>query len=154
MMHIINGLLNYSRHWELPHVLLFTGNSTITKRGAVVMGRGAAKQVRDTYPKIDVHIAEEIQKKPNPHLVWVNVHPTSFIPTDQWLGWFKVKNHWAEPAKIELITQSTQELKKFAELHSEMTFHMNYPGVGNGKLVEIQVSPIIQQLPDNVLIYR
>ena len=31
--------------------------------------------------------------------------------------------------------------------------HMNFPGIGNGKLIPEDVMPIIKDLPDNVKVY-
>lgn len=147
-MKLIQGLLDYSTPWTLPDVYLFTGNSYIKNNGAIVMGRGAAKQVRDTYPGIDKLFGEVIEKKPHLFLTWVS------LPNEQVIGWFKVKRFWSENARIELIKASTKALKEVAEPRSTITFHMNYPGIGNGGLTFEDVQPIVETLPDNVWIYK
>ena len=147
-MKLIEGLLDYGKPWTLPDVYLFTGNGIIKKNGAIVMGRGAAKQVRDTYPGIDESFGAIIQRKPNANIVWVS------LPNDQHLGWFKVKDHWIEPAKLELIQISTERLRVLATNKKKITFHMNYPGIGNGKLSIADVGIILSTLPDNVRIYK
>lgn len=147
-MKLIHKLLDYSKPWTLPDVYLFTGNPIIKKDGAIVMGRGAAKQVRDTYPGIDQSFGMIIQRKPQTNLAWIS------LPNDMHLGWFKVKNHWAEQANELLIKDSTEILDRIANKHRDKTFHMNFPGIGNGKLGIDRVMPIIELLPDNVWIYK
>ena len=87
-MKLINGLLDYSKPWAVPDIYLFTGNPIVKANGAIVMGRGAAKQVRDTFPGIDKVFGEEIAKRPNVNLIWLKG------AEHQYLGWFKVKEHW------------------------------------------------------------
>ena len=146
-MKLINQLLDYTQRWTLPAVFLFTGNPVVKQNGAIVMGRGAAKQVRDFYPGIDIRFGNGIKEFPNHHLLWVSLHE------DQHLGWFKVKNHWQSPAEISLIEESSRQLGDIATRYPDKTFHMNYPGVGNGRLHIDQVRGILTALPDNVLIY-
>ena len=146
-MKLIHNLLDYSVPWQLPDVFLFTGNPVIKRNGAIVMGRGAAKQVRDTYPGIDKSFGVVLTKKPEAVLAWVSV------AADQHLGWFKVKQHWQNNASLELITYATEALMRVAETHPATTFHMNFPGIGNGKLNSNAVLPILHALPDNVWVY-
>jgi hypothetical protein len=150
-MQLIKGLLNYSEPWESSHIYLFTGNAMIKNNGAIVMGRGAAKQVRDTYPGIDKAYGAELQRHPDAHIMWVS---RMGLTGNQALGWFKVKHHWANNAEPSLITESTQKLKEHALSKPDLVYHMNFPGVGNGGLNEADVLNLIEPLPHNVLIYR
>jgi hypothetical protein len=151
-MKLINGLLNYSVPWTLPDMYLFTGNSTVKKNGANVMGRGAARQVRDSFSGIDQIFGYELTQLPGANLIWVVKDESA--DDASYLGWFKVKQNWYEPASIHLIQESTLQLWDQALKQSERTFHMNFPGVGNGQLAIEKVLPIVEQLPDNVLLYR
>lgn len=147
-MKIINQLLDYSTPWTLPNVYLFTGNPVIKNNGAIVMGRGAAKQVRDSYLNIDIAFGNAIQDKPDNHIVWV------ILPNNQYIGWFKVKEHWANPAIISVIQESIDELRIIADKNLDLNFHMNYPGVGNGKLDVGSVQHMLEVLPENIFIYQ
>ena len=147
-MKLIRSLLDYSTPWELPNVYLFTGNGIIKQNGAIVMGRGAAKQVRDSYPGIDRAFGKLIRDNPDDYML---IHKMGSI---QFLGWFKVKNHWQQPADLKLIELATAALSLHASDYPIHTFHMNFPGVGNGRLNDSAVLPIIETLPDNVWIYR
>jgi hypothetical protein len=147
-MKLIKGLLNYSKPWTLPDVYIFTGNGIIKQNGAIVMGRGAAKQVRDTYPGIDKRFGDFITALPDAYL------HIAAIKSKQYIGWFKVKNHWQQPADLMIIEHATDELAIHAGMYPIHPCHMNFPGVGNGRLSDEQVLPIIKRLPDNVWIYR
>jgi hypothetical protein len=147
-MKLIKGLLNYAIPWAVPNIYLFTGNPIVKANGAIVMGRGAAKQVRDTFPGIDVVFGSQLKLRPLVSLVWLKG------AEHQYIGWFKVKEHWKLPADRSAIAASANALAIIAAAHADRVFHMNYPGVGNGKLTEADVSPYLEILPDNVLIYR
>ena len=143
-MHIVNSLLDYSEDWTLPEVRLFTGNPIKRQDGGIVMGRGAARQVRDTYPGIDKLIKTD---KP---VTWIEIPDRS----RQWLGWFKVKHHWKDEACLDLIKGSSDFLADIANLRPDHTFKINAPGIGNGKLQWSDVEPLLQALPDNCLVYK
>ena len=147
-MKLIKGLLDYSKPWTTPDIYLFTGNPITKANGAIVMGRGAAKQVRDTFPGIDKVFGQQVSMYPNSSLIWLRG------TKDQYIGWFKVKEHWKLPADLSAIAASANALAIVATTRGDRLFHMNYPGVGNGKLTEADVSPYLEVLPDNVLIYR
>jgi len=142
-MKVIHALLDYSTPWALPDVFLFTGNPIRNSRGEVVMGRGAAKQVRDCYPTVAKQITTD--------------QPVTLLRIDdnrlQYIGWFQVKHHWREPADRALIKASAECLAEIAKTHPETRFHLNAPGVGNGRLKWADVEPLLRCLPDNVMIY-
>ncbi len=147
-MHLVKGMLDYAIAKDLSPVrslLIFTGNSYIKRNGALVMGRGAARQVRDQYPGIDRDIGGQIENLGFYGLVMSqHVRPN--------IGAFQVKYSAFEPATLELIERSTECLQKYAE-NPAFPIYMNFPGVGNGRLTRDQVWPIIETLPDNVFVY-
>ena len=142
-MRTIQHRLDYATRWSLPDVYLFTGNPVRNARGGVVMGRGAARQVRDAYPGLDLLIKTH--------------KPVTFVEVpggdQQYIGWFQVKHHWRDPADLPLISASADMLASIAGTRQHVTFHLNAPGIGNGKLAWDDVLPVLQHLPDNVLIY-
>lgn len=150
-MILTNGFLDYGTPWSLPDVYLFTGNPVIKNNGAIVMGRGAAKQVRDTYPGIDVKLGKHIATRgTSSGLAFVTVNEDR----KQILGWFQVKYHWAASADLDLIQNSVATLVDLANLRQDIQFHMNFPGIGNGQLTEEDVLPLLYHLPFNVRIYK
>lgn len=118
------------------------------------MGRGAAKQVRDSYPGVDKAFGLVIEAKPDQVIQWVRLagHPDD--TSEQHIGWFKVKHHWRDNADPLLIETSVMRLTSIVKGYKQYTFRMNYPGIGNGKLDIQQVRPLLESLPDNVWIYR
>lgn len=153
-MQIKKQLLDYSAEWAVPDIYIFTGNPIIKANGAIVMGRGAAKQVRDSYPGIDQAFGRAVKDNPENSLLFVSVRPRSGKAEAKILGWFKVKNHWQQEARLDLIQESVYALTTQAVANPDVTFHMNYPGIGNGKLTEEEVNPLLTQLPNNVIIYQ
>jgi hypothetical protein len=147
-MKLIKGLLDYSTPWTLPNVYLFTGNPISRKDGALVMGRGAAKMVRDFMPRVPFLMAKKITE--NSRVIFTGC---GLGNPAQYIGWFKVKEHWHDPALPYLIKESAMVLTHIAINRPDITFHMNMPGIGNGRLDIDTVHPLLQALPDNVLIY-
>lgn len=143
-MIIIEALLDYSRPWSSPTAKIFTGNPIVRKDGALVMGRGAALAVKTAHPQVPYMFKLE----PDTHLAWVTIN------RDQHIGWFKVKHHWRSDADLALIEESARQLGEYARFFPRWKFEMNYPGVGNGRLKDTDVFPVLAGLPDNVHIYR
>lgn len=148
-MKLIEGRLDYSKPWAMPDVYCFTGNRTMRKDGALVMGRGAARQIRDQYPGLDHEIGKALGFLPaHRHIMAVPMGGTMV------LLWFQVKHHWADEADLTLISEAALQLTETAWEHPSLTFHLNAPGIGNGRLSWNQVEPLLRCLPDNVLVYK
>ncbi len=131
---------------DLMNLYLFTGNSTVKRNGAVVMGRGAAREVRDMYPGIDKELGLLITNGGTYGLVgWRG-------PNDN-IGVFQVKFRYDMKAELRLIQNSVDCLVEYAR-EFDRTIHMNYPGIGNGGLLQTDVGPLLATLPDNVFIYK
>lgn len=149
-MKLVNKRLKYREPWALPDVYLFTGNRIVRNDGALVMGRGAAREVKDNYPALPFVFGEKLRNADeNTRLLWATVNDAN-----QYIGWFQVKHHWKDSADLTLIAESAMRLRAVANRNSHWTFHINYPGIGNGHLSERQVAPLINVLPDNVRVYK
>lgn len=147
-------------------MFVITTNPIIRKDGAVVMGRGIAKQMKDRFPEFPFKLAERYTKSVDTQAYDDALHPvnTGFVGgfDGQACGWFMVKDHWREPAKLEIIQRSVKELinsltfRGFDSWYIPKTirYDLNFPGIGNGKLAREDVLPIIEQLPDNVHIWE
>jgi len=129
-------------------IYLVTTNSYIRKDGALVMGRGAAKQLATMFPRIPYLLGDRID-----HLGEYNVGVlTQTNEPFLSLGAFQVKFHFGDAADLELITRSRDELHKLA-CEDGRVFHVNFPGIGNGRLKYDDVLPIMEDLPDNVCVW-
>lgn len=126
--------------------IFFTGNSYITKDGRLVMGRGAAKQCLQLFPKIDIEFGKRIEHLEDYGLVVLDKTPTK-------IGVFQVKRKFKNVASLDLIFKSTLQLSGLAKTNPDKQFELNYPGIGYGKLEIRDVDPIIRILPDNVRIW-
>jgi hypothetical protein len=143
----------YGDMWSVFHsgnFFCITGNSFLKRNGAVVMGRGIAKVARDKKPGLDLEFGKLIAKDYG-HLgvyggVCLNYRPRLYL--------FQVKRHFKAPADLDLIRNSVNVLSGYAELYSNLTFHLNYPGIGNGWLDKADVAPLLEPLPDNVHVWQ
>ena len=133
-------------------VLFVTANSYIRKDGALVMGRGAAKEMKETYLGIDKLLGEIISRRFN-HLGKYGVI-ILYEYKHQNLGVFQVKYHFKDKAQVDLIKFSVTELLKYLPKNNQREFHLNYPGIGNGQLSKEEVEPCLVSLSNNVIIWE
>jgi hypothetical protein len=132
-------------------VILVTTNSVIGRNG-LVMGAGAAQQASTRYPQLPRKLATRISGRDDPQRYGIAL--ACKVDERTWLGAFQTKQHWNSPSDLLLIKQSTRMLKEQAEKHPDWRFALNYPGIGLGGLPVSQVQPILEQLPNNVIVYR
>ncbi len=130
------------------NIIMVTGNSYLRQDGAVVMGRGAAKQLRDSVPGIDQAFGLAIKSKPNPYGI------VSAVMGGRMYGLFQVKHHFKDDAQLDLIQHSVTLLAAYATKYPNVTIAMNFPGIGWGRLSYESVLPLLQSLPDNVSVYQ
>lgn len=148
-MQIINSKLDYKFLPMSGHIHLFTANQVIKSNGRLVMGAGNAKACLDAHPNMDLRMARLFQKYP--HKL---VHTVGSSQSYGFVGAFIVKDHWRRPADINLVIKATGQLEQLAKDNPSYTFHLPFPAIGKGGLSVNEVLPIIQQLPDNVLVYK
>ena len=146
----------YGNMWDIKEhtdLFLITTNSYIKKNGAVVMGKGIAKTVKDKYPGIDKVFGELINSKAG-HLGKYGMFVNPLWPQNN-LGIFQVKFHFRYSASMNLIKYSIKKLLEFNDYHYKSNFRidMNFPGIGNGRLSIRDVKPILDILPDNIHIW-
>ena len=133
-------------------LFLVSTNSTIRQDGALVMGRGIARQAKERFPGLDVALGRRIQVRcGNQGIYGLLVSPR--WPTAK-LGAFQVKRHYSQPTSLELIRRSTAALCAWCADHPGACVHLNFPGIGNGRLRREDVLPIIAQLPNQVAIWE
>lgn len=148
-MQIINSKLNYKSLPMSGHIHLFTANQVIKSNGRLVMGAGNAKACLDAHPNVDLAMAKLFKKYPDKL-----VHTVGSSQSYGFVGAFVVKDHWRRPADINLVIKATGQLEQLANNNPSYTFHLPFPAIGKGGLSVNEVLPIIQQLPDNVLVYK
>lgn len=132
--------------WKLPldvypALKLITTNGQTRKDGAAIMGRGCAKQARDTIPGIDYKLGELLRKYGN------RVFRLAPLPDGSHLGSFPVKSHWKDYADPELIECSAHQLVELADNFGYKAIFLPRPGAGNGKLnYHDDVKPVLEQI--------
>lgn len=131
---------------------LFTGNGVVKRNGALVMGAGIAKQVRDRWPGCDVRLGCLVKQGKLRADLGGYVY-NLIAPPGKKGGIFQTKINWKNPSTPQLIKDSTEKLVSWCEQHPGANVHLNMPGTGYGKLTQAEVKPILQILPPNVHIW-
>ena len=145
-MKIVIG--NMFNDMDKIHHLFITTNAIVKNNGALVMGAGIAKAVRDTWAGSDVAFGSRVKEASDIKGTY------GAIAINGKFGAFQVKRHFKDVADPVLIANSVQMLKGYALRYPDRVFGLNYPGIGNGKLSEEVVQPLIDELPDNVYVYK
>jgi len=138
--------------YESADLFLITTSSTIRRDGALVMGRGIARRARDRFPELAGALGRQILS------CSCNQGTYGLLVSPHWpaakLGAFQVKRHYRQPAGLELIRHSTVALCAWCTDHPHALVHLNFPGVGNGRLQREDVLPIVAQLPARVTVWE
>lgn len=134
-------------------LFLITTNPVVRKDGAVVMGRGIALQAKTRFPKLPFDFGSRLKKLEE--LKRVRKMGTIGVYEHQPVGFFMVKDHFAQEAKLSIIQSSVRDLLVFLyDGPEDYRVDLNFPGIGNGRLSREEVLPIIEQLPDNVHVWE
>lgn len=141
-------IIKYENLWNSrDDIILVTTNAFVKRNGELVMGRGAARELKERVPEISKVFGSWI----NNHCADTKKYGIMFYKS---YGAFQVKYNWWESANLSLINYSTNMLIEILNLSTIMkTVSMNFPGVGNGKLAYEDVYPIVNKLPDTVSLY-
>lgn len=160
-MEIVQGNL-----WDeigKAHLILVTTNACVNQYGQLVMGRGAAKEAHERFRTTGTtwgvarDFGEQLITRGMVESEYGIIYSSQIIPGTLdtiLIGAFQVKYRWHEEASLKLIDYSTNILGSVARKHPEKRIALNYPGIGNGRLMMETVEPIISTLPDNVFIYK
>lgn len=136
----------FGAHWDRCDALLVTTNAYKRADGSVVMGRGAALQLTELLPGIDLDFGRQIHHLKPYGLVWAEKHE---LELDDWLvpniGAFQVKRSFRDEADLDLIETSCVKLAKWCAAHPKFKVRINFPGIGNGGLDERLVTPILEE---------
>lgn len=138
-----------------PHMILVTTNSYKRRDGALVMGRGAAKQLAVLKPDVPYAFGRRLIDGQFMTYGVMSLPPQA--EGEPWLGAFQVKYHFKDEANMELIQTSLIMLDEMARKMPHMRIDLNYPGIGNGRIHDQvrrkQLDKWLDQLPDNVHVW-
>lgn len=141
--------------WDIERetdLFCITTNAYIRSDERLVMGRGIAREAMTRWPELPIIAGRKISHLGCYGLLQLKL-PSLKRALVPMLGLFQVKRHWAHAAELELIAYSTGCLEVVARNNPHMRIDLNFPGVGNGKLKQELVLPIIERLPDNVHVW-
>lgn len=148
-MIILNEFLNYKEDVDTEVCFLFTGNNVVKRNGDLVMGKGNAKACAEAFPNAPEVFGKLVNNNPEVHCHFEDT-PEKGVH----LGYFRTKEHYASDSTLQLIAQSTKELKEAALACPEILFLLPAPGIGAGGLKWAHVEAILKILPDNVIIFK
>jgi hypothetical protein len=149
----------WSVHYEAD-LFLITTNATLKQNGALVMGRGIARQARGRFPGLDLALGRHIDRVCGGSVDArrSGLSEYGLLVSPRWpaakLGAFQVKYHYRQLADLDLIARSADALVVWCEAHPQVAVHLNYPGIGNGRLHPDDVWPIVARLPETVTLWR
>ena len=142
-MRLIKELLKYPSARVPSNFYMCTTNTVVKANGELVMGAGNALAFATAYPYAPKYFASRTDL------------PVSFYirPNKPLIGVFRTKRNWRNPSTLALVQESITSLKEEAIALPECTFHLPFPAIGRGGLPRTEVEPLLEELPDNVLIY-
>ena len=108
-------------------------NLTVGRGGEAVMGRGVAQQAAVRFPKLARGYATALRAKDN-----------FKIFHEQRLVMFPVKDHWRDPADLEILRHSCEALRAEAAHLWGPRVALPLVGCGFGELKEVQVHPLLE----------
>jgi len=127
-----------------------TGNSFIRRDGRLVMGAGAALQMAKRWRQAPWLFGQKVKAScGNLGRYGILAHELD----SRWIGLFQTKISYSGQSTIDIIRFSTDKLIEWASEHDDIMIHVNYPGIGLGRLSVNDVYPIIEELPDNVVVW-
>lgn len=137
--------------WDEPNALfVVTCCSIVRSDGALTMGRGIAKAMRDKIPDLAPRVGQIISLRPDGDrygLLVIDMHGHR-------IGLFQVKEHFKDRADLDLIKMSASRLCAWCERHPDVAVNLNFPGIGHGHRSEEEVLPLLETLPDQVNVWK
>lgn len=108
--------------WSLDALVCITTNGTVKRNGENIMGGGCAREAADRYPWMPLAYGQMLDE--------FGVHTMPLGP----LIMFPTKWTIDQPADIELVIQSAEELIVLADLYGWESVALPQPGCGLGGL--------------------
>jgi hypothetical protein len=121
-------------------------NGTVNSKGRLVMGAGVAKTFRNKYRDLDLVLGGLVMNSGN-KCYYINKERYG-----QAMFSFPTKDHWTNPSTLERIKRSTEDLRLVSSHLASSRFVMPQVGCGLGGLDWKLVRPILEVLPDNVIV--
>lgn len=139
--------------WGKTDLFCITTNSTVLPDGRLVMGKGIAKEARDTIVGLDARLGRMVGFNQRPYglLILNNLARDRVLQPK--LGAFQTKYSYSQASDLNLIRSSCASLWLHLSKNPNTRVDVNFPGVGAGNLSVQEVWPVISLLPDNVHVW-
>ncbi len=129
--------------WDMEcDVRCITTNGITNANGLAVMGRGVALQAANRYPELKSHLGSSLRSGGN---------KVYYLP-DYDIVTFPTKHHWKQDADLQLIAKSAKELQIMTLYNDWKRVLLPAPGTANGRLSWDNVRPILEFLPDSIVV--
>lgn len=146
-------------HLKEADLFLISASGSLYSDGRLAMRQGITEEALKRYPGIDRKLGAAIQqqgeRQNSPMGEWWKYH---LLVSERYpqakLGLFQSKHFWYTVSSLDLIQMSVAMLMLWLSHRVDAVVHMDYPGIELGLLPEKRVKPILEQLPDNVHIWR
>lgn len=148
-MRVIEG--DIWKHVDSADLFCLTTNASINRDGTLAMGRGIAAEAAKRWMGLRRFAGEAVRAAGDSYgLIILD----DYYSRPKRFGLFQTKGDWRKPAVPRLIMRAAAMLSEQAQAHPEWEIVLPMPGVGEGKLQEEVVLPLLGDLPDNVLVFR
>ena len=141
MINELNGDI-WKQH-ELGYWIVIPTNGYVKTNGQAVMGRGLAREAAMKFSTLPKKLGFKLKRSGN----HVHTFPEIRVFT------FPVKHTWDQPADLDLIEQSCEELEgivyEYAGARLLWDVYMPRVGCGNGKLYWRDVKPVLERTLNN-----
>lgn len=124
-----------------------TTNSKLNNKRHLIMGAGNAKQAKELYPELPVVFGEQILNTCG------DLGFYGLLKHEKYFA-LQTKYHWKDKSSIELVKRSIHKLKLSSLKHPDKVFGIPFPAINHGKLKEDDVFPLLETLPDNIIVFK
>lgn len=128
---------------------VFTSNSTLNRKGELIMGTGSALSCKLLYPSLPKKFGNMIKNR-----LKYTTNPAYGVLVDYEHACIalQTKFNWKDDSPIELVNSSIKEFIRLVKNNPTAMFHMPLPGVSNGGLGVEEIFDILLDLPRNVTV--
>src|SRR5690606_36980148 len=128
-------------------------NATVTRAGALVMGRGAALAAKKKFEGLEYDFGQQIfnHKTPLAYGLLISVN----YPKVK-IGAFQTKVFWSDRSFARIIDNSCKHLRKWMKANPTRRIHVTFPGIGEGKISEEEVLEVMDKhrFSDNLVLRK
>lgn len=143
-------ILKQANIWDEPDLkyICITTNATIKANGELVMGAGTAFQAKKRMPDIALQWGQQLRAAGLENRMY-----GLFLKYNNYLA-FQTKIFWRDKSNLHIIKNSVKDLDQIARHFPKARFGLPFPGIGYGQLSPKDVLPLLESLPDNVIVFH